>query len=82
MRKGIDVSKWQGSIDWNTVSASSIEFAILKADALCTGLTGRLLTVTVSVIENIIASINLDQASVSVSGTVSCIFYICFTVFQ
>lgn len=31
MRKGIDVSKWQGSIDWNTVSATGIEFAILKA---------------------------------------------------
>ena len=31
MHKGIDVSKWQGSIDWNAVSASGVEFAILKA---------------------------------------------------
>lgn len=29
--KGIDVSKWQGAIDWNAVKASGIEFAILKA---------------------------------------------------
>lgn len=31
MRKGIDVSKWQGTIDWSAVKASGIEFAILKA---------------------------------------------------
>lgn len=29
--KGIDVSKWQGSIDWNAVKAAGIEFAIIKA---------------------------------------------------
>lgn len=29
--KGIDVSKWQGVIDWQAVKASGIEFAILKA---------------------------------------------------
>lgn len=29
--KGIDVSKWQGVIDWNKVKQSGITFAILKA---------------------------------------------------
>ena len=29
--KGIDVSKWQGVINWNAVKASGIQFAILKA---------------------------------------------------
>lgn len=29
--KGIDVSKWQGSIDWNAVKAAGIDFAIIKA---------------------------------------------------
>ena len=28
---GIDVSHWQGSINWNSVKSSGIEFAILKA---------------------------------------------------
>lgn len=31
MIKGIDVSKWQGSIDWKKVKAAGIEFAIIKA---------------------------------------------------
>lgn len=28
---GIDVSHWQGTVDWNTVSAEGIEFAFIKA---------------------------------------------------
>lgn len=28
--KGIDVSKWQGTIDWNKVKASGIDFAIIR----------------------------------------------------
>ena len=31
MKKGIDVSKWQGVIDWEKVKADGIEFAILRA---------------------------------------------------
>ena len=31
MMKGIDVSKWQGKIDWQRVKASGIEFAIIRA---------------------------------------------------
>ena len=31
MIKGIDVSHWQGTIDWNKVKAAGIEFAIIKA---------------------------------------------------
>lgn len=31
MKKGIDVSKWQGNIDWQKVKAAGIEFAILRA---------------------------------------------------
>lgn len=31
MTKGIDVSHWQGTIDWNKVKAAGIEFAIIKA---------------------------------------------------
>lgn len=31
MIKGIDVSVWQGNIDWNKVKASGIKFAILKS---------------------------------------------------
>lgn len=30
MKKGIDVSKHQGTIDWNAVKASGIEFAIIR----------------------------------------------------
>lgn len=29
--KGIDVSKWQGAIDWNKVKAAGIDFAIIRA---------------------------------------------------
>lgn len=29
-RKGIDVSHWQGTIDWNKVKKAGIEFAIIK----------------------------------------------------
>ena len=31
MYSGIDVSRWQGSIDWAKVAASGIKFAIIKA---------------------------------------------------
>lgn len=31
MKKGIDVSHWQGKIDWTAVKNSDVEFAILKA---------------------------------------------------
>lgn len=31
MLKGIDVSKWQGTIDWQAVKASGIDFAIIRA---------------------------------------------------
>lgn len=31
MLKGIDVSHWQGAIDWNTVSQTDIKFAFIKA---------------------------------------------------
>lgn len=30
-KKGIDVSHWQGDIDWNVVKGSGVEFAIIKA---------------------------------------------------
>ena len=30
-RKGIDVSHWQGTIDWNKIKKAGIEFAIIKA---------------------------------------------------
>ena len=30
-KKGIDVSEWQGTIDWNKVKAAGIEFAMIKA---------------------------------------------------
>ena len=29
--KGIDVSRWQGDIDWNAVKADGVKFAIIKA---------------------------------------------------
>ena len=29
--KGIDVSHWQGDIDWNAVKEDGVEFAIIKA---------------------------------------------------
>ena len=31
MYKGIDVSKWQGVIDWDKVKKSGVQFAILRA---------------------------------------------------
>lgn len=31
MSKGIDISHWQGQIDWAAVKAAGVEFAILKA---------------------------------------------------
>lgn len=31
MKNGIDVSRWQGTIDWKSVAASGIDFAILRA---------------------------------------------------
>ena len=31
MMNGIDVSKWQGVIDWNKVKASGVKFAIIRA---------------------------------------------------
>ena len=30
MVKGIDVAKWNGTIDWSKVKASGVHFAILK----------------------------------------------------
>ena len=29
--KGIDVSKWQGRINWNLVKADGVEFAMLRS---------------------------------------------------
>lgn len=31
MKKGIDVSRWQGDIDWKKVKAAGIDFAIIQA---------------------------------------------------
>ncbi|HPT77738.1 MAG TPA: GH25 family lysozyme, partial [Candidatus Atribacteria bacterium] len=31
MKYGIDVSSWQGKIDWSKVKKAGIEFAILRA---------------------------------------------------
>jgi len=31
LAKGIDVSRWQGTIDWNKVKAAGIDFAIIRA---------------------------------------------------
>lgn len=31
MKKGIDVSKWQGEIDWKSVAASGVKFVIIRA---------------------------------------------------
>lgn len=33
--KGIDVSHWQGEIDWSAVRAAGVEFAVLKATEGC-----------------------------------------------
>ncbi len=40
--KGIDVSKWQGDIDWAKVKASGIDFAIIKVAGRSTGKDGAL----------------------------------------
>lgn len=37
-RKGIDVSRWQGYINWNQVKGTGIEFAIIKAGGSDDGL--------------------------------------------
>ena len=29
--KGIDVSKWQGTIDWKKVKTAGVQFAMLRA---------------------------------------------------
>lgn len=33
VRKGIDVSKWQGEIDWNKAKSQGVEFAIVRVGA-------------------------------------------------
>ena len=38
LRRGIDVSAWQGSIDWEKVAADGIEFAFIRAAYRTTGL--------------------------------------------
>lgn len=43
-RKGIDVSKFQGDIDWEQVAASGVEFAIIRAGYRGYGSTGTLVT--------------------------------------
>ena len=40
-RKGIDVSHWQGTIDWNKVKKAGIEFAIIKAGGSDAGFEGQ-----------------------------------------
>lgn len=40
MIKGIDVSAWQGNIDWKQVAADGIEFAIIKAGGSDAGKNG------------------------------------------
>lgn len=37
VRKGIDVSKWQGDIDWTAVKNSGVEFAIVRVGNRTTG---------------------------------------------
>jgi len=39
---GIDVSKWQGKIDWVKVKAEGIDFAMIKMGGRSTGATGEL----------------------------------------
>lgn len=39
---GIDVSKWQGNIDWNLVKASGVSFAMIKCAGRSTGVDGEL----------------------------------------
>jgi GH25 family lysozyme M1 (1,4-beta-N-acetylmuramidase) len=42
LRKGIDVSAWQGDIDWEAVAASGIEFAIIRVGYRGYGAAGTL----------------------------------------
>lgn len=38
IQTGIDVSKWQGRIDWNAVARSGVSFAFIKAGSLKSGI--------------------------------------------
>ena len=44
LRKGIDVSAWQGTIDWAAVARSGVEFAIIRVANRGWGLPGTLMT--------------------------------------
>ncbi len=46
LRKGIDVSVWQGDIDWKAVAQSGVEFAIIRVANRGWGLPGPLMTDT------------------------------------
>ena len=46
LRKGIDVSVWQGDIDWKAVARSGVEFAIIRVANRGYGLPGTLMTDT------------------------------------
>ena len=37
MKKGIDVSRWQGNINWDLVTANGIQFVIVKAGGADSG---------------------------------------------
>lgn len=56
-RQGIDVSKWQGNIDWDKVKGAGIEFAIIRA-----GYRG---SVTGSLVEDPYFVTNMKGASAS-----------------
>lgn len=56
-RQGIDVSKWQGDIDWDKVKGAGIEFAIIRA-----GYRG---SVTGSLVEDPYFVTNMKKASAS-----------------
>ena len=43
LRKGIDVSVWQGDIDWKAVARSGVEFAIIRGASRGWGGAGRLM---------------------------------------
>ena len=53
-----------------------IKLTILKTDLLGTRLSGRLFSVCMPMIENIIISVNLDQASMGISRIILCMIYI------
>ena len=44
LRKGIDVSDWQGSIDWSAVAKSGVEFAMIRVAVRGYGEKGTLMT--------------------------------------